>query len=442
MKKKYTKQEFIEKAKKTHGNKYNYSLIEYKNSLTKIKIICPIHGKFEQMPSNHLAGNGCKKCAVSNRASLKKYTTKDFINKAKKIHGNQYDYSITKYKNSKLKIKIICPIHGEFEQIPSAHLFGQGCKYCGILKTTLSRKTTTEEFIKKAKKIHGDKYNYSFVKYKNPQTLIKISCPKHGVFEQLPYTHLNSHGCPKCGRESVWDKSRGSGEKFIEKSNKIHNNKYDYSLVKYKNARTKVKIICNLHGIFEKRPYVHLNGRGCPICFYESQKDNKEIFIKKAIKTHGDKYDYSLVKYKNSKQKIKIICPHHGIFEQTPSVHIRGYGCQICHDSIGERIIRLFLKRKNIKFKYQKTFKDCINPVTNKNLIFDFYLPNYNLCIEYDGELHYKPIKYFGGIDALKKIQERDKVKTLYCKKNKINLLRIKYDENITNSLGTFLAIV
>lgn len=190
-----TTEEFIQKAKGIHGNKYDYSLVECKNSGTKVKIICPKHGEFEQVPSNHLMGNGCGKCAGNI-----KLTNGEFIKKAKQIHGDNYDYSLVKYVNTDTNIKIICPVHGEFEQRPSVHLKSQGCPRCsGFYK--LSR----EEFLNKAKKVHGDKYDYSLAEYVNTDTKVKIICPIHGMFEQIPANHLQGQGCSICNHG--WRKS-------------------------------------------------------------------------------------------------------------------------------------------------------------------------------------------------------------------------------------------
>ena len=188
MPKKKTTEEFIKEAKEIHGDKYDYSLVEYKGNHEKIKIICPTHGVFEQTPANHLVKHGCPKCG-----NVHKPSTEEFIKRAKEIHGDKYDYSLVEYKNNETKIKIICPIHGVFEQTPSGHLAG-GCAACSGIK-----KYTTEEFIKRAKETHGDKYDYSLVNYVNAHTKIKIVCPKHGVFFAIPANHLNrGDGCPYC----------------------------------------------------------------------------------------------------------------------------------------------------------------------------------------------------------------------------------------------------
>jgi len=192
MKRKTTK-DFIKQAKKIHGSKYDYSLVDYINNYTKIKIICSKHGVFKQRPDKHLLGQKCTLC--SNK---KQKTTKNFIKQAKKIHKNKYNYSLVEYKNNRTKIKIICPEHGVFEQLPSNHLQKQGCYFCGRINIKIKQRTNLNNFIEKAKKIHKNKYNYSLVEYKNNRTKIKIICPVHGVFEQNPYSHLQGKQCKKC----------------------------------------------------------------------------------------------------------------------------------------------------------------------------------------------------------------------------------------------------
>lgn len=302
------------------------------------------------------------------------------------------------------------------------------------------KKLTTEEFIRKAKKKHGEKYDYSLVNYKKSSEPICITCKIHGKFMQTPNDHLNGCGCKFCGYKSIKEKNCDSLKKFINKSNKIHNGKYDYSLVNYENNHVKIKIICNIHGVFYQVPNSHLVGRGCPKCAdiertIKNSFSTKD-FIKIAESVHGNKYDYSQVDYKNALTKVKIICKKHGEFLSTPANHTHKTsptGCPFCNTSKGELKIKYFLEEKNIKYIQQKTFKDC---KITKSLPFDFYLPDYNLCIEYDGIQHFKPIKIFGGLKKLEYTQKSDKIKTEYCKLNNIPLIRISYKENVEKSLN------
>ncbi len=288
----------------------------------------------------------------------------------------------------------------------------------------MSKKLTIIYFINESNKIHNNFYDYSLVDYKNIKTKVKIICPKHGVFEQTPVSHLNGHGCIHCSNTE-----KHNTEYFINESNKIHNNFYDYSLVDYKNNRTKVKIICPIHDIFEQRPLSHINNKqGCPSCKGKI-KLTFNSFIKKSKEVHGNKYNYSLVEYKNIKTKVKIICPKHGVFEQIPDNHIRKkYGCPFCNESKGENKIKDILNSKKIKYTTQKAFKDC----KYKQLLkFDFYLFDYNCCIEYDGEQHFFKYRFEKDTEKLKIRQKRDNIKTEYCINNNIKLIRINYNDNI-----------
>ena len=186
--KKNTKEEFIKKAREVHGDKYDYSKVEYEGNHNKVCIICPEHGEFWKTPAAHInLKQGCKYC------NGKKLNNKIFIEKARKVHGEKYDYSKVEYKNNSTKVCIICPEHGEFWQKPGNHLRGQGCPTCAN-----EYSPTTEEWIIKAKKVHGNKYDYSKSKYVNTATPIIITCRKHGDFLSFPNNHLNGNGCPKC----------------------------------------------------------------------------------------------------------------------------------------------------------------------------------------------------------------------------------------------------
>lgn len=203
MSKRLTTEEFIERSKLIHGDKYDYSFSEYINCETKIKIICPTHGVFDQIPYTHFSGGGCVLCGYKSQSNTKTKTTDDFIKESKNIHGNKYDYSFVEYISSQIKVKIVCYKHGIFYQAPDKHLCGQGCTKCGYDYMTSKSRCTKESFIDKAKKIHGNKYDYSLVDYKNNRYKIKIICKIHSEFNQAPHKHLNGQGCPKCGREAI-----------------------------------------------------------------------------------------------------------------------------------------------------------------------------------------------------------------------------------------------
>lgn len=292
-------------------------------------------------------------------------------------------------------------------------------------------KYNNDIFINLSNKIHNFKYDYSLVNYITNNKKVEIVCPEHGIFLQRPDVHLRGGGCTKCVLKFNSEKYRQTVEDFIKKSNKIHNFKYDYSLVEYINNKTKVNIVCPIHGIFTQEPRSHLNKSGCPKCDI-SHKSNNVDFISKSINKHGDTYIYTNVNYINATTKISLICKKHGEFLITPNNHLSGKGCPICKESTGERNIRLFLDENNIKYIRQKKFNECRN---KKNLLFDFYLPDYNLCIEYNGEQHYKKFRFEKNNERLFERILRDNIKKDFCIKNDIKLLIIKYNENIIDKI-------
>ena len=204
------------------------------------------------------------------------------------------------------------------------------------------RKLTTQEFIDRARAVHGDTYDYSESEYDGKDRKLKIMCQIHGLFLQSPHNHCKGQGCPMCGDVKRGDNQRKDKSYFITKATSIHGDKYDYSNVVYIDAKTKVLIRCRYHGLFEQTPDKHTSGNGCPSCrgvkislskigvSRNTPSPDVSIFINKALVVHKNKYDYSNVVYSNCKEKVLISCPIHGPFEQTPDNHISGKGCPGC----------------------------------------------------------------------------------------------------------------
>jgi very-short-patch-repair endonuclease len=231
--KRLTTEEFIERARRIHGNKYDYSKVVYINARTKVCIICPIHGEFWQTPDLHLQGHGCSLCSGKIQLS-----EDEFIRRANLVHNNKYDYSKVNYINYHTKICIICPIHGEFWQEPANHLCGKGCRKC----SRNSYNYNTDEWILLAKQVHGNKYDYSKVSYKNSSTKVCIICPKHGEFLQEPNNHLIGQGCPKCKESKLEYNTRKILEdnkieyEYQKKFEWLGNQRLDFYLPKHKIA--------------------------------------------------------------------------------------------------------------------------------------------------------------------------------------------------------------
>ncbi|MBR6516674.1 MAG: hypothetical protein IKT40_07425 [Bacilli bacterium] len=231
---------------------------------------------------------------------MKKLTNDEFINRSIKIHGDKYDYSKVNYISAHEKVCIICPIHGEFWQKASDHLKGHGCKLCGFEATNAKQKYTTEDFIKKAKLVHGDKYDYSKVEYIDSKHDVIIICPIHGEFKVKANSHLLGNICWKCGVELSRAKNKKTKEQFIDKSKGIHGNKYTYENVDYIDYHTEVLVTCPIHGDFLIKPIKHAQGTGCPYCSESKLEKNVRIILEKNDISHIQEYKCEWLKYKKS----------------------------------------------------------------------------------------------------------------------------------------------
>lgn len=403
-----TTEKFITDAIKVHGDKYDYSKVDYIDSKTKVTIICPIHGDFQQTYECHVdRGHDCPRCSGSL------VTEEDFLERSRLAHGDKYDYSKVDYVNSMTPVTIICPVHGEFKQKPKDHMDGHGCHKCGG-----GLKLTVSDFIQNSIKVHGHKYDYSKVNYVNNSTPVTIICPDHGEFEQLPANHMKGHGCPECS-----GCKKRTTDDFIREAKEVHGDKYDYSLVNYTSTNSPVRIICPIHGVFEQKPGCHLlRGQGCPECS-GTKKLTTEEFIQKSIEVHGNEYDYSLVDYVNSKTPVKIICQIHGVFEVTPDKHIYSKcGCPDCNENQSklEAIVKKLLIDNNINFIEQKSWDWLV--YKNKQRL-DFYLPDHNIAIECQGKQHFEAVDFFGGQEGFEENVKRDKNKLDLCASHNIRII-------------------
>lgn len=331
MSRKYTQEEIIAKFIETHGTKYNYSRVCFTKTHDKVEIVCEKHGSFMQSPIMHIKGSGCSKCGKDKLSDLFRKPLNEFIEDANKVHNGKYDYSLVEYKRNRDKIKIICPLHGEFAQIVSDHMQGSGCKKCQSIGTSKRCRESTEDFIKRAKEIHGETYDYSLVNTEG-NLKVKIICKEHGVFLQNTQDHKAGKGCILCGRYR--HKKCTPQDKVISKFIEIHGDKYDYSKVVYTKNKIKVDIICKTHGLFSQAPSDHSSGKGCNKCALERSAEARQLttqeFVENSIKIHGDKFDYSNSIYVAAREKVEIICKTHGSFFQTPCSHTTGAGCPTC----------------------------------------------------------------------------------------------------------------
>lgn len=303
-------------------------------------------------------------------------------------------------------------------------------------------KITTEIFIERAMKVHGDKFDYTNTLYQKLDSKVSILCHTHGIFQQNAADHLNGNGCPGCSGNRKLDTNS-----FIENAKNIHGNEYDYSLVKYVNNKTKITIKCTHHGMFEQQPNNHISGQGCPKCKNKKLSDNmvkspnvlvnelNDIFL-------NENYIYDFKNYINNRSFIKVTCPVHGEFTKSYQSLRKGFGCADCagYKSKGERLIGEWLKDNNIEYIPQMKFSGCM---LDRELRFDYYLPKHNICIEYNGKQHYYASSKFGGEKEFELTKTRDQIKIEYCMDNSIPLIIIQWDEDPIHKLqSVFLDVI
>ena len=335
---KKSKDEYIKEAKKIHDDKFNYSLInELPKRDTRVNIICPNHGIFEQSFHKHLQGDSCKKCSHEKlgKERIEKAKNK-FENEANIIHANKYDYSKSIYASATDNIIIICKNHGEFEQTPNSHLGGSGCRKCSNDKTKERMSIPWEIYKEDLQKIHNNKYDYSKVIWKGVDIDIIVICPEHREFKIRPVDHKRGRGCQKCSKEDKIQYNKHNTDIFVKLSIEKWGNIYNYSKVDYKDSNNKIIIICITHGEFEQLPSNHIK-YGCGSCGRESNIRNidlnnkcKNEFISKSNTIHENTYDYSKTKYEDAISKVIVICKKHGEFNVSPNNHLRGKGCPAC----------------------------------------------------------------------------------------------------------------
>ena len=429
-------EEFIKKAKKIHNSKYVYNTTVYTNQKTKVEIFCKrCSGYFKQAPRHHLAGRGCRVCSDIERGKKRRLTTEEFVKKAIEIHKEKYIYDKVVYTSFKNKVKIFCKkCNLYFEQIAGSHLNGSGCKKCGDKKTF-----TTEKFVERSKRVHGDKYGYKEVDYTGIRDKVKIFCHScEEYYQQKPLYHLQGRGCYKCVRRQ----QRLTIEEFIKKAKKIHGDKFKYNKTDYVTAKTFVEIFCKkCNKLFMQTPICHLNGNGCKVCG-GSERLTTEEFKERSKKVHNNKYNYDKVIYINAHTKVEIYCKKcEKYFKQSPASHLMiGSGCSICRykneKEVGELLKKYFKPLGYIIYR-QKNIYDYIGTDCKKhrrNCDFWMEKDNIKIMVEYDGEGHFKSIR-FGGM-SVKKADEQfrkrriiDGLDKIYCDYNNIKLKRINYTE-------------
>ena len=273
-----SREDFVADAKRIHGEAYDYSNTVYVSAKEKVSITCSKHGPFLQEPSSHLSGVGCPTCWKERKTRLPLETLRKreetFLMMAKSVHGDDYDYSLVFYERSNKPVQILCPKHGAFFQRPNVHLRGGGCPTCADQARGLRRRSSIQEFIRRAAEVHDNFYDYSSAIYVGNHKPLVILCPEHGPFEQQPSNHLNGAGCVECSRQRRGEERKATrASNLFEDFREVHGDRYDYSRVSYTDSRTKVEVLCPSHGSFFVTPANHLQGIRCKECALENRPD-------------------------------------------------------------------------------------------------------------------------------------------------------------------------
>lgn len=314
---------------------------------------------------------------------MRKLTTKEFVERATGIHNNEYDYNESEYVNSTTKIKIKCKKHGDFYILPHNHFKGEGCPVCRYEKAAEKMKMPLEEFIKKATEIHGNKYDYSRVKYVNNRTKVEIVCLEHGVFTQRPDKHiLRGQGCPYCSGNA-----RRTLESFVDDARKVHGDKYNYSKSEYNGTHTPLIIICPIHGEFWQRPNDHLRGQGCPHC--KQSKIEKEVFdaLRESSVTFETQYKYD---NENQKNRLDFYIPKYDLAiecqgeQHFKPVDFANKGDEWANEMLEKNLVRdkykyALCESKGIKLLYYVPKKNTV-PGYKSNKKFNGLYTNDNVC--------------------------------------------------------------
>lgn len=417
-----TKKDWLEIWNKVHNNKFDYQLVpDFFLGKDRIIVICPTHGQWETTATAH-AKRGCSGCWNDRRGTK---TREEWIKLLSETHNNEYDYSkLPNELGYNTRITIVCPKHGDFEMKTANHYSNKNkCPKCSYE----NRFTSKEEWLRKFKEAHNDKYDYSKSDIVDNKTPIIIICPEHGEFKQAPMAHSLGQGCLECYNKYGRGKGRKiSKEEFIQRARKVHGDKYDYT-----NTIIGIQLVdkgwikCPEHGLFEQSLSCHLSGDGCAKCSGKYNLSNEE-YLEECERIYGTKYDLSKVKFVNNNSNVIIGCKEHGFVEVNARSFKRGHGCIKCNLSKGENIIAAYLEANDIKYVREYVIKG-----SNTRFRYDFHILGTNILIEYDGKQHFEPIEIWGGVDGLLKRQEYDQTKNSLAVMYKYNLIRLNYEMDL-----------
>lgn len=386
----------LKRFEEKHGKKYDYSKVEYTGYHGKVIIICNNHGEFSQTPAKHISGQACRVCNTT-------YSIDTLKRKLKEVHKDKYEFIFNdNVVDTRSKIEIKCK-HGIKEIQIRFLLQGQGCIYCK------GKKWDENDLRDRLSQIHTNLiYKDGFMDGK----YLNVVCKYHGDFRIRKDRHLGGQICPKCSNRKRYDQD------FFIESISLKFDSLTYGKCKFESFKKKVTVTCKKHGDFKSYPHYLLNGNGCKLCAIEKSSHSKEEFLHRCMENHPE-IDHSIMEYKGVNSKIKLICKEHGVFEQKAGYYLNNSkGCKYCRETKGEKKIRLFLEKNNICYKQQ---------YLKFGFYFDFFLPNLNVYLEFNGKQHYEPIGFFGGLKTFERQIARDIEKDEIIHTENLKLIKIGY---------------
>lgn len=334
MTKKRNTSEFIAQARQVHGARYDYSEADYRGSKVKLTITCPEHGPFHQTPNVHLTGHGCPHCAITKSTGGRKLDPAHVLERLRgTLLGSQYTYPRfnEEYRRTTDKITAVCSDHGPFLVSPDKIFKGRGCPACGRERTRQAREVSEREFLDRAKDVHGHKYDYSGLNWRGYAHPVTIRCPIHGAFEQRPQSHiLQRSGCPECSRINKPQHQPVPFDVFVSRARRVHGGRYQYQREGYASVNGVVQIVCDRHGPFDQRGSDHLEGVNCPACA-TGGPSRPQIALAQFLEDLGEKVEIDY-RYGVGKKEIDVFLPEHrlgvefnGLYFHSSIFRPRGY---------------------------------------------------------------------------------------------------------------------
>lgn len=377
---------FREKASKTQGNKYQYIKLEMVDKKNTATILCETHGEFTMGAGNHLAGQGCPACGVAARALIRTDTFEDVVAKATKTHGNRYLFTklIRNPVGGRSKVVAVCPDHGEFTRGASAVVAGFGCPSCGLDTRSKKLRGSYEKYVARATEVHGGKYTYKRVEWKDGTAKVTYDCPVHGEQIQGLYNHINGAECLLCSYVTTGLNGRLKYENVVAKAVEVHGDTYKYLNLDFRGGASHIKYVCQKHGEITQLATAHLAGAGCKRCSLSDsgvrRRYTLESFIAKAKLTHGNSYEYLALDYTSGAARIKYICPLHGEQHQSAALHIYENGCPACTNRISKpnQQIKEYLESLDAEPKLEHRFE-------GSRKFFDIAVHDAKFVVEYNG---------------------------------------------------------